>query len=121
MATAQYQYGVALVEGLLGGIDQEAGIEWVKKAAEQGLDPAQLLLGITLSSDKILDQDLEGSFVWLSLAAKSQSGEIRAKAKKNLAGIRGEITPAKQLDLQQQVKNFKPKESLATRNFDLGL
>jgi TPR repeat protein len=121
LATAQHQYGVALGEGLLGGIDQEAGIEWVKKAAEQGLDPAQLLLGVTLSSDKILDQDLESSFVWLSLASTSQSREIRAKARKTLAGIRGEITPAKQLDLQQQVKNFKPKESLVTRNVDLGL
>ena len=121
LATAQHQYGVALGEGLLGGIGQKAGIEWVKKAAEQGLSPAQLILGITLSSDKILDQDLEGSFVWLSLASNGQSRKVRADAKKFLTRIRNQIDPADQLDLQQQAKKFKPKESLVTRNFHLGL
>jgi TPR repeat protein len=121
LATAQYQYGISLGEGLLGGIDPEAGIKWVKQAAKQGLSPAQLLLGQTLAGDKILDQDLESSFVWLSLASNGQSGKIRADAKKYLAGIRDQFLPAKRLDLQQQVRNFKPKESLVTRNFNLGL
>jgi len=121
LAEAQYQYGIALGKSLLGEIDQEAGIEWVKKAAEQGLDSAQLLLGATLATDRILDQDLEKSFVWLSLASKSQSREIQAKVTPALAGVRGQISPAKRLDLRQQVKKFKPKESIVTRNFGLGL
>lgn len=122
LATAQHQCGIALVEGLLGRIDQKAGIGWVKKAAEQGLAPAQMLLGATLTGDKILNQDLASSFVWLSLASSSQSGKVRSEAKKFLAGIRDKIAPANRLDLYfQQVKKFRPKKSLVTRNFDLGL
>ncbi|MDP7011830.1 MAG: hypothetical protein QF685_10650 [Verrucomicrobiota bacterium] len=120
-AIAQYQYGVSLYEGLFGGVDQKAGIGWIKKAAEQGLGSAQLFFGTILTKGGIIDKNHDEAFFWLTLAKGSKTRMERNNAEQLLKQIRPGIKPGDRLDLLQRVRDYRPKESLATQNGYLGL
>ena len=44
-APAQYAYGISLLNGANGDENAEAGMEWIRKAADGGDADAQILLG----------------------------------------------------------------------------
>lgn len=121
LGTAQHQYAIALYEGMFGQVDKIAGIEWLKKSAEQGEESAQFLLGLSFISGEILEQDFKAAYYWLSLARKSSSGKVQNDAKKPLERIQRQLTLDEKFEIAQRVNKFEPKKTLVTRNFRLGL
>jgi len=121
LGTAQFQYAIALFEGTFGPPEKKGGIEWVKKAAAQGEGPAQLLLGFSFIDGRILERDLKEAYYWLSLARDSPSREEQVNAKVYLEKIESQLTLDVKFEIQQRVKRFEPKKTLATRNARLGL
>ena len=121
LGSAQYQYAIALFEGTFGPADKKSGIEWVKKAASQGEGPAQLLLGFSFIDGRILERDLKEAYYWLSLARDSPSREEQVNAKVYLEKIESQLTLDVKFEIQQRVKRFEPKKTLATRNARQGL
>lgn len=118
---AQYDYGVALIEGKLGPADKKAGFEWLKKAAEQGVDPAQHLLGVSLLVGKHLKQDLPQAFYWLTLAREKVSPRDREQILRAMADNQGKLSAEERFEIRRKALKFKPALSQVTRNFRLGL
>ena len=122
---AQFLYGNALGEGKLGlKADKIAALPWLKKAAKQGDDRAQLLLGLLYADDSeeaAVKDNYEESFIWLTLSTRAESKLTRENARKNLEKVRKQIEPIMQLDLIKQVNAFKVIKTRATINALMGL
>ena len=118
---AQYNYGIALIEGKLGPADKKAGFEWLKKAAEQGVGPAQYLLGASLLVGNNLKQDLPQAFYWLTLALEKASPRDRERILSAMADNQGKLSVEERFEIRRKALKFKPAQSQVTRNFRLGL
>ena len=122
---AQGQYGKALGEGKMGlKEDKKAALPWIQKAAKQGDETSQLLLGLMYASgsEKFgLKKDAAAAAVWFMLAARTEKTQIRAKAQNLLNGVRSQIDPLDQLDLLKKVNAFIAEETVVTKNASMGL
>jgi hypothetical protein len=73
---AQYLIGMNYFEGLNGfALDQAKALEWIKKAADGGLDNAQYSMGYFYSEGKILPPDEKEATVWFWRAANQGHAE----------------------------------------------
>lgn len=53
-------------------IDYTEAVKWLRKAAEQGNDDAQYLMGCCYKDGKGVEQNDEEAFRWLRLAARQE-------------------------------------------------
>ncbi len=76
-AEAQLQAGVAYKHGYVVQVAPREARDWFQKAAEQGVIPAQYLLGTMLLRGQEIPQDLPGAARWIHAAADNDHAEAQ--------------------------------------------
>ena len=69
-AQAQYEAGLACMQGAGVPADPARATEWYRKAAEQGHTTAAYLLGLAYDQGDGVTRDPEAAYLWLSVAAE---------------------------------------------------
>ena len=90
-ATSQYQMGYALYHGDRVRVDAAAGVEWLRKAAEQGHAEAQDLLGLAYFCGHGVPMDKAAAAGWQRKAA--EQGNASAQFQLALAYFEGDGVP----------------------------
>jgi TPR repeat protein len=77
-AESQYHYGAMLFWGEGTAADQQTGLTWIRKAADQGNAPAEALLAIALATGQGVKKDVAQAKIWAERSAdhKDPSGEF---------------------------------------------
>lgn len=68
-ANAQFDLGIAYVNGIMGQPNYETAVKWIRRAAEQGLPEAQLALGAHYHRGEGVSQDYTQAVGWYRKAA----------------------------------------------------
>jgi uncharacterized protein len=113
---AEFMLGVMYFQGR--GIKQDRPIAaiWFYKSALKGHAGAQLALGSIHIRGVGVSQDLHKAYGWLTLASRSNSAEIREKAKNLLVDVAQLMTPGEIENAKETADAFKPVKSGLTRS-----
>jgi tetratricopeptide (TPR) repeat protein len=105
-AQAQLNYALNLLRrnGLDAGTEP---VEWLTRAAEQGLDDAQYRLGLILYEGKLVVRDMAAAYLWVTLAAAQGSKEAKTLLKEMDIFIR----PDDSAEARKRAAAFAPKKS----------
>jgi TPR repeat protein len=82
-----YQQGMGIPS------DPHLAAYWYNKAAEQGMDNAQLLLGVMYAEGQGIPKDNKLAYVWLNLASTSSDVKIREAAIKMRDNVAKNMNP----------------------------
>ena len=74
--------------------DHPQAMQWFRKAAEQGLAPAQFNLGRMYEKGQGVPQDFVRAHMWYSVAAAAMSGDDRKKPVVNRDIVVSQMTSA---------------------------
>ena len=105
-ATSQLQLGRLYAEGLGVAKDAVEAVKWYRKAADQGLAHAQHNLGARYADGRGVPKDEVEAYKWY-LLAEAQGDE---QAKKSIADIEKDLTPAQRAEGERLAREWKPKK-----------
>jgi uncharacterized protein len=89
--------------------DYTGAVCWFRKAAEQGVAQAQLLLGSSYCSGKGVPQDYVEAHMWLNLAASHASGDLQRFSTEARDSVARKMTAQQISDAQRLAREWKPK------------
>lgn len=92
---AQFRLGRIYLGRMPNENDPESGLIYLKKSAEAGFAPAQLMMSVVLSKHPQLPRDFEQARLWAEKALKNQDAtpQLKEGANKMIAFIDGHLTP----------------------------
>ena len=91
--------------------DDAEAVRWLRKAAEQGIAPAQIVLASNYALGLGVPQDYIQAHMWYNLAAsRLTAGTIRDDAINARDSIAELMTPAQVSEAQKLAREWKPKK-----------
>lgn len=109
LAQLNYARGLVAAHGEKGG---KEALVWFTRAAEQGFADAQHELGLMLYEGKLVPEDMEAAFTWMSLAAAQEHKE----AKSWLSQMKIFIKPDEQARARERAAAFTPRKNAPQQN-----
>jgi TPR repeat protein len=91
--------------------DYEEAAKWLRRAADQGVTTAQLMLGGMYGMGQGVPTDIISAHMWLNLAGATQSAarELIQNAQEMRDMIARRMTPAQIAEAQKLAREWKPK------------
>jgi hypothetical protein len=89
--------------------DKLEGVRWIRRAAEQGNDEAQVLLSLSYSLGDGIAQDYVEALKWTILAlSQSRDSVTRDSRKENRESFTSKMTPAQIAEAERRASEWRP-------------